>query len=251
METDAGKLSILILIRTETVDRLENVLAVVRFITKNMPYQVSILECTPFCNGILQRLLPKEIKYTFIEDHDPVLHRTYYINQMASEAKTPFITIWDADIVIAPHQVFRAMEMLQHGEADFVIPYEKQALDTTPILRRLFLQDEKWEILEQNKDKMIEMYAPNPLGGVFIANSASYKMAGLENEDFYGWGMEDGERYYRWLKLGYKIRRVPGPLYHLSHGRGINSKFQNTEQEFFKRKETLKAKRMAGNDQNS
>ncbi len=250
MKTAVGKLSILILIRTETVDRIENIISVVRFIKKNMPYKISIFECATFCNGILQRLLRREIDYTFIEEHDPVLHRTRYINQMAMEAITPFVTIWDADIIIAPNQVFQALEMLQTGQADFVIPYEKYAFDTTPILRNLFLQDGKIETLEQNKDKMIEMYAPNPLGGAFMVNLDAYKTAGMENEDFYGWGLEDGERYYRWLKLGYRIKRVPGPLYHLSHGRGINSMFYNSEQEYIKRKEILKAKRFAGNNQN-
>lgn len=251
MKTRANsKLSILILIRMDTVERIENVISVVRFISKNLPFKIGLFECTPYCNGILQTLLKREIEYTFIEDHDPVLHRTRYINHMTMNTITPYIAVWDADVILAPKQVLKALEILQAGEADFVIPYEKQALDTTPIIRNLFLEDGKLETLEQNKNKMKEIYAPNPLGGAFMANLEAYKKAGMENEDFYGWGLEDGERYYRWQKLGYKIKRVPGPLFHLSHGRGINSMFHHPDQELIKRKETLKAKRLAENSIN-
>jgi predicted glycosyltransferase involved in capsule biosynthesis len=238
--------SILIPVRTDTVERIENILSVIRFISKNMPHKIRVLESAPFCNGILQSLIGKEIEYSFIEDYDPVMHRTRYINQMAVEATTSFIAVWDADIIIAPNQVLQALWILQSGKADFVIPYEKQALDTTPVIRKLFMEDGKMETLEQNQKKMKEMYAPNPLGGAFMASLEAYKNAGMENEDFYGWGMEDGERFYRWRNLGYKIIRVPGPLYHLSHGRGINSMYHNPDQAIWKRKETVKAKWLAG-----
>lgn len=79
-----------------------------------------------------------------------------------------------------------------------------------------------------------------------MVNMESYKNAGMENEDFYGWGLEDGERFYRMYSLGYKIRRVQGPLFHLTHSRGINSMFQNPDQVLIKRKATLKMKRQAG-----
>jgi predicted glycosyltransferase involved in capsule biosynthesis len=100
--------------------------------------------------------------------------------------------------------------------------------------------------LEQNVKKMKEMYPPNPLGGAFLANLKAYKESGLENENFYGWGLEDGERYYRWENLGYKIQRVPGPLFHLSHGRGINSTFHNGDQQLLKRKEIIGIRRKKG-----
>ena len=76
-----------------------------------------------------------------------------------------------------------------------------------------------------------------------MANRQTYVDAGLENENFYGWGLEDGERYYRWLNLGYKVKRIPGPLFHLSHGRGINSTFHNPDQPMAKRKEIIKVRR--------
>jgi len=47
----------------------------------------------------------------------------------------------------------------------------------------------------------------------------------MENENFIGWGQEDGERVCRWHKLNKRVIRLNGPLFHLNHPRGTNSKF--------------------------
>ena len=237
-------LSILIPFRADSIERIENILSVVYYISLNTSYNIYILECAPFCNKILQSLLGKYVAYEFIEDNDPIFHRTHYINQMTMSVKTPFIAVWDADVIIEPAQIHQAVDMLHSKDADFVYPYDKYFLDTTPIIRKLFLENRKIETLKINKTKMKEMYTPNPLGGVFLANVEAYKSVGMENENFYGWGLEDGERYYRWEKFGYKIKRVQGVLYHLSHSRGINSKYHNADQGFWKQKETMMAKRL-------
>lgn len=36
------------------------------------------------------------------------------------------------------------------------------------------------------------------VGGAIFVQTNKYLQAGMENEDFYGWGLEDGERHYRW-----------------------------------------------------
>lgn len=56
--------------------------------------------------------------------------------------------------------------------------------------------------------------------GTVFAQTEKYLQAGMENEDFYGWGLEDGERHYRWLSFGYRIYRSEGCLFHLSHPMG-------------------------------
>jgi len=227
----------LIPIRTDSIVRIENILLVTQFLIAHFDTNIRVLECALHNNGLLEKLLDKAIQYDFLEDNDPILFRTKYINQMVREAETPFVAIWDTDVIISVDQIINAVELLRNGKADFVYPYEKQFLDTTPIIRKMFLHEGNIEILEQNTKKMKKMYLPNPLGGAFLANAKSYKESGLENEDFYGWGGEDGERYYRWENLGYKVKQISGPLFHLSHPRGINSVFHNVDQNFFKNKE--------------
>jgi len=230
------RLTFLFLVRLDTIARLENILSVTDFLSSNINAPISVLECTQYNNGLLEKLLNKKIQYNYQEDHDPILHRTRFLNQMTNAVETPFVAIWDTDVIASIDQIAKSLELLSNGEADFVYPYEKQFLDTSLILRKLFLKGGKIEVLELNTKKMKEMYPPNPVGGAFLANLNAYKEAGLENENFYGWGMEDGERFYRWENLGYKIKRIPGPLFHLSHERGINSKFHNEDQKILKHK---------------
>ncbi len=45
--------------------------------------------------------------------------------------------------------------------------------------------------LEANLDSMIPLYGFSATGGGFFADTLSYKNAGLENESFAGWGVED------------------------------------------------------------
>ena len=240
-------ISFLFVLCLDSIERLENIIGSLNFLIKNFEITIVVLEIAPYKKIETKKLLGKNIQYQFFKDSDSIFHRTRYINQMVLEATTQFISVWDTDVIIAPGQIIQGFELLASVEADFVIPYDKHALDTTPIIRKLFLEDGEIETLEQNRSKMKEMYAPNPLDGAFMANREAYIEAGMENEDFYGWGMEDGERFYRWQRLGYKIKRVPGPLYHLSHGRGINSMFHNPDQGLWKRRETLKAKRLIEN----
>jgi glycosyltransferase involved in cell wall biosynthesis len=231
------------LVRLDNIDRLENILASTKFISTNFETNILVSEYSSFNNGLLKKLLENNIKYSYQEDHDPILFRTKFINQMVRTVETPFVAVWDADVIISVRQISMAIQLLRNGSADFVYPYEKYAYDTSAILRRLYLEENKIEVLEQNVKKMKEMYPPNPLGGAFLVNRISYLESGLENENFYGWGLEDGERFYRWENMGYRIKRVPGPLFHLTHVRGLNSNFQNGDQQKVKRKEILGEKR--------
>jgi len=227
----------LFLVRLDTIDRIENLIAVSEFLVLNFDANLRVLECAPYNNHLLEKLLNKKISYDFKEDHNPILYRTRYLNQMSCESNTPFVAVWDTDVIAPIHQIAKSFELLRNDSADFVYPYENHFWDTSLILKKLYLEECNIAVLEQNTKKMKEMYSPNPMGGAFLANLKAYKEAGLENENFYGWGLEDGERFYRWESLGYKIKRVPGPLFHLSHSRGINSTFHNPDQQFFKRKE--------------
>lgn len=243
MTNDLRNCSFIFLVRLDSIDRLENILVVNNFLLANFETHIRVMECAPFNNGLLERLLDSSIQYSFHEDNDPILHRTRYLNQMARAVETPYIAVWDTDVLVSGTQLQAAVEALQKGEADVVYPYDHRFLETTAIIRKLFLKENDIEVLEANQKKMKALYAPNPVGGAFIISTKKYRESGLENEEFYGWGMEDGERYYRWLNLGYRIKRMEGPLYHLSHGRGLNSVFHNSDQQFCKRKEVLKVKR--------
>lgn len=247
---DFSDLTFLIPFRQDSLERLENIILVTQFLTVNFKTNIKVLECAPYNNGLLEKLLDKTIQYNFLEDNDPILFRTKYINQMVKAAQTPYVSIWDIDAIAPVHQIVEALNLLRSGEADFVYPYEKQFLDISPIFRKLYVQERKVELLEQNMKKMKEMYPPNPVGGGFLSSLKAYKEVGIENENFYGWGLEDGERYYRWKNLGYRVKRVPGPMFHITHTRGVNSIFHNADQVYIKNKEITKVIRSKSVDCN-
>ena len=240
-KTDLLDVTFLILVRLDTIDRLENILATTQFLSSNFATNIWVSEYASYNNGVLEKLLDQTIRYTFTEDQDPILYRTKFLNQMISTADKPFVCIWDTDVIIPVAQIVMAVGLLRRGEAEFAYPFERFFLDTTPLLRKIYLMERKIEFLEKNTKKMKEMYSPDPLGGAFFANLKAYKESGMENENFYGWGVEDGERIARWVNLKFKIHKVAGPLFHLSHERGINSHTHNSDQGLFKKKECRKS----------
>ena len=232
------KLTIIIPCRIDTIQRQENLLVNIRYL-RNFETDISIIEADSYDNQLLKTLVNQRIDFHFIYDYDPIFYRTHYINKIVKEIQTPYVGVWDTDVICPIDQLNKAIEVLQNNEADFVYPYDKFFLDTSPILRKLYIRTGDINFLLKNMKKMKEMYPPNPLGGAFLANMKAYRDSGFENENFYGWGLEDGERYHRWEKLGYRIKRIPGPLFHLSHGRGLNSTFHDADQNITKRRELM------------
>lgn len=168
-------------------------------------------------------------------------HRTKMLNIMALESKTPIIANWDCDIFIPPMQLIKSVQLIRDYISDMVYPYSKSFVR---------MKRKKWyHILNKTKDignfdytEMQEDTSKNgtvSVGGAVIFNKNIFIAGGMENENFISFGPEDSERYERFKKLGARISRVFGNLYHLNHFIGVNSSkknpyFQWNEFEFIK-----------------
>lgn len=227
---DLKDVTFLIPIRLDSINRMENLLMAIDHLTSQFETNIHILEADGYNNGLLRKLLPETINHTFIEDYDPIFHRTHYINRMVKNCPSPFMAVWDSDVLSPPAQIIEAVDWLRRGEADFVRPYDNKFLDTSMIIRELYFRTRNILILQKHQGKMTPLYPPFPVGGGFFANLEKYKESGLENERFYGWGIEDGERVNRWNILGYNYKNTSGVMYHLSHPRGKNSQFHCPQQ---------------------
>lgn len=234
---DLTDVTFLTLIRLDSIDRLENIIAITEFIVKSFETNILLLEVDKYDNRILKKALPKEVEISFIENHDPIFHRTHYLNKVVKMASTPIISLWDSDVLVDKKQIEDAVKLIRKKKADIVLPYNRKFLDTSMIIRNLYLKTQNLDVLRNNRRKMRELYAPDPVGGALFANKKAYINAGMENESFYGWGNHDGERINRWEILGYEIKRIDGPIYHLTHERGNNSIFHSTRQKEVKRVE--------------
>lgn len=208
--------------RLESIDRLENALMILEYLEKNFETNIYIWEFSHIENGILRKLSPKGVKYTFVYETDPVFHMTKYRNMMVRSVKEKYVSLWDIDIIAPVSQITKSIELLRYG-VDIVLPYEKTCYDTSPEIRKVFFHNREIDFLLHNTAFMTEMYPPICVGGLFFANRQTYINSGLDNEKFYGWGLEDRERYERWRVQKRQVERVPGPIFHLTHFRGVNS----------------------------
>lgn len=91
--------------RLDSIDRLVNLKATVEFLQNNFETNIQILEADSFNSTLIKVIISDGIEHTFVEDHDPIFFRTYYINQMVKKCKTPFLSVWDTDIIAPPNQI--------------------------------------------------------------------------------------------------------------------------------------------------
>lgn len=226
---DLLDVSFLFPIRLDSILRLENLIASIGYISRNFNTSIKVLHADSYDNGFIRKLLPSNVEYNFIEDFDDVFYRTKYINTMVKEVNSPIVGVWDADVIVPSKQIIESIESLRNGY-DVSYPYDGHFYDTSRTIRELYIDTKNIHILSKNIGKMQLIYGSDMKGGAFFANRKKYLFSGLENENFYGWGPEDFERYIRWENLGYKIKRVNGNLYHLTHSRGQNSTFRSQQQ---------------------
>lgn len=230
MRYNLTDVTFMIPVRIDSVFRLENLVMTTRFLRQNFDCRIMVTEAARYANGIIPSLLDKKTEYTFVPDIDEIFYRTRYLNLMTQKATTPFLAIWDTDVIVPPAQMLDAIIQLKAGQAEFAIPYDGNALDTSPVLREFFLQTGDWQFLARHKNKMKLLYNNTMKGGGLFVNREAYVHSGMENENFYGWGPEDFERVARWKGLGYRLHQSEGCLYHLSHPRSMNSSFRSVGQ---------------------
>ena len=209
--------------------RLENLFAVIKFI-KKLHCSIIIIESNKSNNNIIKRLLSHDssITYKYIKDEDVVFYRTHFINMALELVTTPFVAIWDADVIVNSRQIEESIEVLRKKEYEISFPYNGDFLNTDSVFREKYLKTLDINILLRYKKYMNALYKKNFVGGGFIINKEKYILAGKENEEFYGWGPEDLDRIIRWRNMGYRIYRSKGPMFHLCHPRDINGTMRSS-----------------------
>ena len=236
MKTEIRDMTFMIPVRLDSVVRLENLILSVQSLIKNFDTHIMVLEAASYPNGIIQKMLGNKVEYLFLEDKDTVFYKTKYLNIMTRRTCTPFIGIWDADIIIPKEQIMDSIEKLRQG-FDVAYPCDGRCYDTSFVIRELYTQNKSIQFLVKNKDKMSLIYGNQVRGGAVFVNREAYIKAGMVSEKFYGWGPEDFELYERLKILGLKIHQSKGQMFHLTHSRGSNSGFRLIEQNINTNKE--------------
>jgi len=226
----------LIPVRIDSVDRLENINLILKFIKENFITTIKLLEADNV-EKLHNHLIDKKI---FLFDKNSIFHHTKFRNILARNIETPLIIFWDTDIIISPIQIIEAVTLLRKNKREFIIPYNGKVYLIDSVLKQIFCKNNSVRFLQNNRKKMLLMYDTFSVGGIFICRLDDYWIAGGENENFYGWGPEDIERIKRWEILGYKVTFLKGSIYHLHHIRLKNSWYGSYEIELQNKKELIK-----------
>lgn len=238
-KTNLDELTFCIPIRIDSEDRMRNLYAVLNYFSKRIYAHYIVLEA-----DVEQRCLNlpsiETLSYSFVEDHNPIYHRTHYINQMLEMAHTHYAAIWDVDAILPIEQLCSAYSALKQSFVTMVYPYSGPFWAINEAVSALFRESLDIRIfdLPYLSKRLLSGYLA--VGGAFLVNVAAYKQAGGENEFFVGWGPEDAERYARMLILGRSAVRIEGSLYHLYHARGLNSYYGSKDIELNTKKEFCK-----------
>lgn len=234
---NAKDLSILIPVRIDSQERLYNVLAVCSFLTQNLEVEIIILEADSV-QKIDMRTLPRNVQHIYICDDAKVFHRTKYINQLIDLSQTPYISIYDADIILPVSQMATALEMLRQGIA-FVLPFDGTCISVNYFFKKLFIKTLEIKYLTQNLSKL-DIGTKRSVGGCVFLSKKEYQKAGGENENFISWGPEDIERFKRMETLGHTPIHCEGNIYHLPHpyteskDSGVKDDIKGVYDEYFK-----------------
>lgn len=243
MRENLTDVTFLILIRVDSIQRLENILIILELLSKNFSTNIYVREASNCNNRILQSMIKKyknaQIYYEFKEDEDPVLYKTKHINNMVIATDTPYVAIWDTDIIPEKSAILNCIYKLRNNEASVSYPYNGFCYDVPPVIRRYLIRKKDVRFLYRHKNKMTLLHDNILYGGAVFISKSDFTFLGLENESHYGWGNDDFDRYYRFKGLKLKIYREGTNLFHLSHERLFNSSFNNHINGMISKKEIL------------
>lgn len=161
---------------------------------------------------------------TYMKFEGDIFHRTAMLNKMAHKANTPIIVNWDADVFVSPVALYKAMRRILYSEANVVYPYDGRFARVPRTYFKALESALDIGIFAGKSFKGMAATDKKSVGGAIMFAKTAFLQGGGENENFVNYGPEDVEREVRFKKLGYKVERLNGTLYHMDHYRGPNSK---------------------------
>jgi hypothetical protein len=236
---DLKNVTFIIPVFYDSEDRKQNLEIIIKWLKHNFDTNIFLKE-----TGIENHFsyLSNEVEhYEFEFKENGIFHKTKILNDLNRKVKTPYVSSYDIDILLPINQYINSIQKLNDG-FDFVYPY----IYFYRIPRKPFI-----DLFNENfNENFFINYDQNyntgeSYGGVYFYNKESFILAGTENENYISYGPEDWERPIRFEKLGFRIYRMQGNLYHINHWTGINSGdhnpyFKHNNEEFEKIKNMSK-----------
>jgi hypothetical protein len=231
---DFKDVTFIIPINFDSQDRKDNFKVTINYLLRNFDTNIIVMESDSNSNEEFVKSVSEKISYYFDKNDSGVFHRTKLLNRMTRLSTTNIVVNYDIDVIFKPEQYVESRYKILN-ESDFCFPYDGNFYD----IRKEFFNLVDTDNLNLINLSQCTLFNANSVGGALFFNKEKYSEIGLENENFISWGHEDWERVVRIQKMGYRLSRVSGVLYHLTHYRSENSSGQNpyynkNEQEFHK-----------------
>lgn len=242
IDTDMSDVTIVMPIRVDSDDRIANLKTIIRLYSTLENIHFIIWEADNFQRIHIEK--SERINYSFCRDNNPVFHHTYYRNEMIKQAKTSIVIVWDVDILVPEEQLYKAVNDIKNRHAILSYPYDGVCYSLSPDISDNFRDRLDWSALLSEKEKFPTMFGQLTVGGIFVVDRKRFMRAGMENENFVGWGPEDIERLKRLAILNLPVSRITGSIYHLYHPRKLNSGYVDQFHSLSAKKELLRICRM-------
>lgn len=221
-------------VRIDSEQRKRNLEIVVKYL--NTHFDTNILVGEESKSPDL-KYFETDCDYIHYQTDDSMMRRTHVLNLLAREANTPIIVNYDTDVLLPIKQYVNSAVLIRKNEFDMVYPYDGRFLNvkSDDIINSIATNME----VDNIPDRFLQSMRTDSVGGAIFWNKEKFIEGGMENENFVSWGYEDDERLIRFKKLGFRISRWPGVLYHLNHPSSPNSasvhKFYSNNKEEFER----------------
>ncbi|HEY5464674.1 MAG TPA: galactosyltransferase-related protein [Hanamia sp.] len=221
------EVTFLIPVRIDSEGRLENLYFVTWYLEKYFDTNIIIVE-SDGTQKVDTSLLPQNCEYHFFYDGSPLFFHTKINNWLIKKAMTKIIAVYDTDVIIPVEQITQSVDLIKNNYCEMVSPYDGSFTSVDSLFKEMFGKILDPQLFCLNKNKFITGVKRSYGGAVFIKSDV-YLNSGMENEYFKSWGPEDIERQKRMRNLGYTVKRINGPLFHLPHERLANSAYNNTQ----------------------
>lgn len=234
MPLNLSDVTFVIPFRYDSPERLRNLRNVVSYLNHHFETNIIIYEDAP------TRMFTDSGKFTyrFFPNNNPLMHRTKMLNDMVKESKTPIVVMYDTDVVLPIKNYLESTILIRNNVFDVIYPYGGRFLniENPGLISQIILTKD----VENIREAECHCIHPNSVGGAIFFNKQKFIEGGMENEYCVSWGFEDTELSTRFPKLGYRVHRVQGPLFHLHHPASTNSAntghsaFSNNQNEYNK-----------------
>jgi predicted glycosyltransferase involved in capsule biosynthesis len=221
-------LTFIIPVKIDSPDRARNLRTVLKYLLQNTNAQIRLIEQNSNTALMIMteiRDTQQRLSYQQVSDQKPNFHRTRYINLAAKSITTDYLAVYDADVLLHPHQYDDAIDLLRDGY-DMIYPYNGYFYEINqPDQLALITNTLDLGAIEKNQCGVYPGPGqPLSVGAAICFRREAFFKGGMENEHFVAWGPEDQEIFHRFTVLGFKIDRVQTDgVYHLQHSRTLDS----------------------------